>query len=106
MLSTPLDLREDKPEPKPKVQSDKGPGVDPKYFLRIKSFLEKHSVGTDYEVRQTWCCNSKVTMGISFIYPLMEDETIEVDLSLSLYFSDHHHLLTVVQEANRKERKL
>ena len=104
--STPLDLGEDKLEPKPKSQSDKGPGIDPIYFLKIKSFLEKHSVGTDYEIRHTWCYNRKVMMGISFIYPLTEDETIEVDLSLSPYFSDHHHLLTVVQKAHRKERKV
>jgi hypothetical protein len=94
LLSTSLDLREDKP------------AIDPTYFWKIKSFLEKHSDGTGYIVRQTWCCNRKVTMGISFTYPLLEDETIEVDLSLSPYFSDHHHLLTAVQKANRKERKL
>jgi hypothetical protein len=107
MLSALLDLREDTPElkPKPKAQSDK-PGVDPKYFSKIKSFLEKHSDGTGYQVRHTWCRNRQVTMGISFTYPLTEDETIEVDLSLSPYFSDHHHLLTVVQNADRKERKL
>ena len=44
-------------------------------------------------------------MGITFTYPLSDDETIEVDLSLSPYFSDHDHLLTVVQKADKKDRK-
>ena len=90
----PLDLREDRP------------AIDRKYFSKIKRFLEKHSDGTRYEFRHTWYLKRKVRMGISFTYPLMEDETIEVDVSLSPYFSDHHHLLTVVQNANVKERKL
>ena len=44
-------------------------------------------------------------MGITFTYPLSDDDTIEVDLSLSPYFSDHNHLLTFIRMADKKERK-
>ena len=45
-------------------------------------------------------------MGITFTYPLPEDETIEVDISLSPYYSNTDDLLTFVRMADKKERKL
>ena len=86
--------------------TEEEPVVHRDYFPKIMSFLKKHCEGvTKYEYRQTWYMNKKVIMGITFTYPLSEDDTIEVDLSLSPYFSDHHHLLTTVQNAIRKKRK-
>ena len=89
-------MREEEPVVRPEYQ----------YFLKIVSFLKKHSGQiTQYEYRKSLYKKRRVIMGITFTYPLSDDETIEVDLSLSPYFSDHHHLLTFVQMADKKERK-
>ena len=44
--------------------------------------------------------------GITFPYPLPDNETIDVDLSLSPMFREHHQFLTALNEMNQKERKL
>lgn len=68
-------------------------------------FFNKHSDGSQYEYHKIYVNKTKVIMGIHFIHPLAESETIAVDLSLSPRFS-HDDLLGHSEMANKKERKL
>ena len=74
-------------------------------FEQIKLFLSEHSDGSQYKYHEPFVKNKKVVMGIRFIHPLPENETITVDLSLSPRFPNHRDLLRHIQ-ANKKEKKL
>ena len=80
----------------------------PRLLKNIKEFLEKCSDGThyDYKYRCPYVNKKKVFMGITFTYRLSINETIEVDLSLSPKFSDHHDMLSSMQGATKQKRKL